>query len=383
MATTTQTKRGIFKNTDPMDLVTILQAEGYDFRLNVLDDSLEVDPQGAGWVRCSDPLWFEINTKLRSLDLRGRIKEAGEAIWTFARAHPHHPVLDYLQSLQYDGGAHITHLASKFTDKHGMFPVFQRKWLIGAVARAYTGVQLPMLTLEGLQGIGKSDYVRWLAPGREFYVDEPIEPDSKDCRIRACSRWIWEVSELGSTTSRADQEALKSFLTTETFVFRKPYGMFDIVKPALACFIGTVNLSAGFLNDSTGSRRFWATTIEGINWDYRTTVDRDQVWAEAHAAYLAGEDWRLNDGEATESAKINEDYMPDDPIENALIRSFKIDPANGLWWTASLDILQELRGQGLANNPGLTAKSVSMILRKLGCKPDKRSGERGWLGVWK
>lgn len=380
MSPLTQTRKGSLKNTDPEDLVRILQAEGYDFRLNVLDESLEVQSQGIGWERANDPLFCELRSLLRKLDLRGRLKEAEDAIWTHARQNPYHPVKEYLDTLQYDGGSHIADLAGYFTDEYGLFATFLRKWLIWACARAYTGVQGAMLVLDGAQRLGKSQFVRWLAPSTVLYAEAPIMPDDRDTQVRAISRWIWEVSELGATTNRADTEALKSFLTREQFSVRRPYGHFDIVRPALACFVGTVNNSSGFLSDPTGSRRFWTTTLTAIDWNY-TRLDRDAVWAEAHAAYLAGEDWRLSDSEARQSADVNETYAPDDPIENLLFRYFDVDPANWQAWFASEDIRRELRSCGTTTPDNLLQKQISAALRKAKCKPKKQAGERGWLGV--
>lgn len=384
MGVFTQTIAGPKTNTTPKDLVRILQAEGYDFRLNVLDDTLEVSSQGLGWQRASDPLMAKIRTLLRTLDLRSRLREAEDAIWEHAFDHPYHMICDYLDGLQYDGENHIEHLAAHVWDKHGVFPVFLRKWLIHACARAHTGVQGSMLAIEGVQGIGKSDFCRWLAPFPIMYTEGAISPDDKDHRARASSTWIWEVSELGSTTNRADVDALKDFLTTESFKWRPPYAKFDVVKPALACWFGTVNNSTGFLNDPTGSRRFWVTTLISINWNY-TSIDKNMIWAEANAAYLAGEDFRLDSYEAKRSAEINEDYIPESAIENAMVRLYKIDSQESTWWEASADILNALKEIGLANasNANSVARQSAAFLRKNKCTARKSGGDRGWYGVQK
>lgn len=127
----------------------------------------------------------------------------------------------------------------------------------------------------------------------DYFIEAPINTDDKDSEIRLISAWIWEVSELGATTRKADYEALKAFLTTRKVTVRKPYGRHDISKPALASFIGTINNSSGIFSDPTGSRRFLVSKIEEINWDYSVSIDPTDVWAEAMAAYLAGESWKL------------------------------------------------------------------------------------------
>lgn len=384
MGAFTQTAAGPITNNGPKDLVRILQSEGYDFRLSILDDTLEIHTQGIGWVRATDPLMAKIRTRLRELDLGRRINEAIDAIWEHAHDHPYHPVKEYLDTLQYDGGNYIDEFASYVTDKNGVFPVYLRKWLIHACARVYTGIQGSMLVLEGEQGIGKSDLCKWLAPSPLLYTDGPINPDDKDHRARAASTWIWEVSELGSTTNRADVDALKDFLTTERFKWRPPYAKFDVIKSALACWLGTVNNSTGFLNDPTGSRRFWVTTITRIDWDY-TKLNRDLIWAEAHAAYLAGEAFRLTKAETVKSSEINEDYAPESAIENAMVRLYHIDPAQTTWWVASADILNELQIMGLVNagNADSVARKTAAFLRKQKCIAYKQHGDRGWQGLMK
>lgn len=73
---------------------------------------------------------------------------------------------------------------------------------------------------------------------------------------------------MGATTRRADVEALKGFLSREVFTVRAPYGRYEIVKPGPASFSGTVNNAFGVFSDSTGSRRYWATTLTAIDWAY-------------------------------------------------------------------------------------------------------------------
>ena len=274
-------------------LINYLAELGYAFRLNLCDDSVEV-----GGERISDVSRAQMRCQLRDAGLGKYLAAADDAVIASAASHPYHPVLDYLKSLTWDQQPRISQLAAHFSDTNGVIGLYLRKWLIGAVARAYTGVQNAVLVLDGAQGLGKSQFVRWLCPLPKLFVDANINPDDKDSALLAVRSWIWEVSELGATTRRADVEALKGFLSREVFTVRAPYGRFEIVKPGLASFIGTVNNAFGVFSDSTGSRRYWATTLTAIDWAYARNVDINQVWAEAHAAYLGGESWKLAEDEA-------------------------------------------------------------------------------------
>src|SRR5262249_40503091 len=157
--------------------------------------------------------------------------------------------------------------------------------------------------------------------------------------VRLIEKWIWEVSELGATTRRADVEALKAFITKRTVTVRRSYGHYDTHRPAMASLIGTVNNEGGFLQDTSGNRRYLVVTLRHMDWDYAKNCDPNQVWAEAVVLYRAGEPWRLAPSEQAARDEINTHYQAPDPIEDAMRRYFMIDPQDppqfGHWMTAA------------------------------------------------
>jgi predicted P-loop ATPase len=242
-----------------------------------------------------------------------------------------------------------------------------------------------MLVLDGPQGIGKSEFARWLAsPMPDYFLEAPINTDDKDSEIRLMSYWIWEVSELGATTRKADYEALKAFLTTRKVTVRKPYGRHDIIKPALASFVGTINNSSGIFSDPTGSRRFILSKIEDISWDYSSELDPADVWAEAMAAYLAGETWKLTRDEFLKSQQINEEYDVADPIEDLVKKFFDLDVARDDWWIPTSDILAVLQDPtrgGLKGSTRGNAMGLAAVMTKLGHEKKRRNNNIGQQ-VW-
>jgi predicted P-loop ATPase len=258
-----------------------------------------------------------------------------------------------------------------------------RRWLIGAVAKVLNAEQNMVLVLDGPQGMGKSDFVRWLASGigAKYFTERSINPDDKDTLMNLLNYFVWEVSELGATTRRADVEALKAIITMREVRVRPAYGRNDLMKPAMASMIGTINNDAGFLNDPTGSRRYVVVTLTGINWEY-TRIDVNQIWAEAVARYQRGEPWRLGADEQTMQRELNQEYELADPIEGMLQKHFSIDTASTAWMSAA-DILEALAERGLWGNPRGNQMMVASALRKLGIRKGRIpvDGQRQY-GYW-
>jgi len=368
------------------EYIAILAELGYEFSLNQMDDQVYIN--GA---MLSDVTAATIRSRMADLGhVRFNIIE--DAYTRAAQSRPFHPVTDYLSGLQWDGQNHILGLSDKFTDTDGMFAFFLRRWLIGAVAKAYTGTQTAMLVLDGAQGIGKSQFAKWLCPLPGMYLDAAIHPDNKDSLISLMTRWIWEVGELGNTTRRADRDALKSFLTMEQVTVRAPYGKHSIVKPALSSFIGTINADgSGLLDDNTGNRRYVIAELTKIDWGY-TSLDIDQIWAEAVAAYNAGEDWRLDNGEGQQADGIKERYVIQDPLEDWIERIFEINPTMTMdmsWFVATTEIIESLHNIGwrISNSPKGEGMYIAAAMKKLGAvKPANKINingvqVRGYQGV--
>lgn len=342
--------------------------------MNECTDNVEVNGEPM-----SDVLESKINVQIEDAGYAIGKDRLRDIFTAEAFDHSYHPVKEYFKTLKYDGCQHIAALANHFADPDDIFSLWLRKWLIGAVAKAMSGAQNAMLVLDGKQDIGKSTFAQWLAsPLPHLFYDERINPDDKDNLVRLTRIWIWEAGELGSTMRRADVDTLKQFLTKENVTVRKSYGRHDIHKPALASFIGTVNNSHGILNDPTGSRRFLIANLSAIDFSYKRAVSIRDVWSEAHAAYLAGEDWRLSPDEITRRTEINERYEVDDSIEGFLKKKFEIDPAEHAWFTPTDEVISALDNAGYKAG---TSKALSMAvadaLYKLGIKSTRGYNPNG------
>lgn len=296
-----------------------------------------------------------------------------------------HPIKKFLNDLRWDKQERLNNdvLLKYFRDKDELFPHLMRKWLIGAVGKVFTGSQNPMIVLVGMQGKGKSHFSKFLCPLPGYYVESAIQPDNKDDLIRLTEVLVWEASELGSTTKRQDQEALKAFLSREIVIVRRPYDKYDLERPAMASFIGTVNDDGGgFLNDITGHRRFRVCHMSAIDWSYSDDIPIAQLWAEARDAYRGGETIAMGeDAQDAMSERMREHFEIKEPLEDFLREKcyFTYDDEDRI---KSIDLIQAAYDAGYR---GKSTRSDAMILSKvahgLGLEKCKAGDQRAYTGI--
>lgn len=370
----------------------------FDFRINDLNDTIEVRRDNGEWQQLSDTLEALIRTQWRDLETEQKkpgIDAMSDAYIAYAHHRRYNPVIDYFRSLEgnyqpHENGPYkIRTLASYFKNPDGLFERWMFKWATGAVARIFEGERNPMLVLASEQKIGKSTFARWLCPLPDNFMEAAIDPDSRDCRLRLADVFIQEVGELGATTRRADLEQLKAFIT-KPFVFERFFfGKRPVRKRAMTSFIGTVNPDGvGFLNDPTGSTRFLVCEIDHIDFDY-TAMKVNDIWAEAYWYYRNVPNcWKLSDDETKMQAEANEKFemaLPlDDPVELRLEITHDFSD-----FITTKEIQQHMLGHHTISDDQKFARELAKVLHKKGCKQGKtiyKPGQphlRGWYGVKK
>ena len=118
---------------------------------------------------------------------------------------------------------------------------------------------------------------------------------------------------------RSETETVKAFLSRTEERFRPAYARTEVIEPRRCVFIGTTNRT-DYLNDDTGNRRFWPVSIRRFDLD-ALRRDRDQLWAEAVAAYRTGEPWWLDREAETEAAALTSQRQADDPWESKVLEA--------------------------------------------------------------
>lgn len=246
-----------------------------------------------------DDIWFTEYLQAHGIPITMDI--AQRAVVACAMKHRRNCLVEWLQSLQWDGQCRIDnwltyHLGVEWSP---YVSAVGKSWLISAVARAMNpGCKADhVLILEGHQGIGKSTAMRMLA-GNEYFTDELGDFGSKDAALQMQGAWIVEIAELDGM-SRSAVERTKAFLTRPVDRYRPPYGRHVVDQPRQCVFVGTSNNVE--LRDTTGNRRFWPvivthTDIQGI------ALEREQLWAEAVQCFCNGDPWWLTDDEVKSTA---------------------------------------------------------------------------------
>jgi putative DNA primase/helicase len=240
-----------------------------------------------------------------------------EAAYIVAARNIYHPVRDYLNTIIWDGHKRLDTWLTKYCNvvDEEYSRAIGRKTLVAAVTRAFKpGCEFHhVLVLEGAQGIGKSRAVAAL--GGEWFSDFHIDPANKDTVDAMRGKWIIEIPEMESIRGNKDMQLLKAFITRNEDRVRLAYARNTKDLPRRGIFIGTFNPDGiGYLTDSTGNRRFWpvlctkTVDVEGIR------RNRDQLFAEAVAAYKNGEPIHIEDEKLRKEAEAQaEDRVEIDP----------------------------------------------------------------------
>lgn len=246
-----------------------------------------------------------------------------------------HPIKQYFETLKWDGKERAERL---FIDYFGAEDspytrAVTRIHLTAAIARIKVpGIKYDTaLVLAGSQGSGKSLLIDKL--GKGWTNDSLLSVDNKDALEGLQGSWLIELAEM-SATRRAENEAIKHFLSKREDKYRASYGRRTETYPRQCVFFGTSN-NPEFLKDSTGNRRFYPIKTNEkartkVPWVDFTSSEVDQVWAEVMTWYEAGESIYLREELQGEASRIQELFKEEAPTA-AMIREFVETPVPEDW----------------------------------------------------
>jgi len=296
-----------------------------------------------------------------------------QAVDVRSREKSFHPVRDWLCALEWDGECRIatwlhTYLGCEDTVYASQIGTM---FIVAMVARVFEpGCKADyMLVLEGPQGAMKSTACQILG-GALFSDNMPEVTGGKDVSIHLRGKWLIEIAEL-SAISRAEDAALKAFLTRTVERFRPPYGKLEIELPRQCVFIGTTN-KAAYLRDETGGRRYWPAKVGQIRPDMLER-DREQLFAEAAHLYRQGQRWWPNADFEREHIKPQQEARFESDFWEEIIDSWLI----GVSRTTVKDIALNALRLDTPKIGTADQRRISACLERLGWT----QGKRGTGGV--
>lgn len=240
-----------------------------------------------------------------------------------ADQNPYNPVANWVTSRKWDGTSRIQAFYDTLTeveprclpDGRRLRDVLIMRWMVSAIAAAFepSGISSHgVLVLQGDQYLGKTKWMKDLAPKSLGVIKDGLTLNSsdKDSVLQCVSHWIIELGELDATFRKSDIASLKSFITSDRDILRRPYDRLPSEFARRTVFFASVN-PRQFLHDSTGNRRFWVIECSNINHDHG--LDMQQVWAEFYELYKSGEAWFLSPEEMAVLNGKNEEFMAATP----------------------------------------------------------------------
>lgn len=315
--------------------------------------------------------------------ITSRIKEAGmdcayhrEYLGLIADGNQYNPVLDWITSQSWDGRTRLPDLYATITAKNQKAKeLFMFRWLVGAVASACSpdGIDSNgILVLQGNQGLGKTWWFRKLVPKESLpnatRADASINPHDKDSVNQAITYWLVELGELDATFKRSEIAALKSFITREYDIFRRPFMPTDSKFPRRTAFMASVNPKQ-YLTDETGNRRFWTIECEKI--DSYHTIDMQQLWAEIHEKWMNGASHQLSNEEKEMLGDINKEHITADPIVEMISSIYDWDAHEEYWrWMTATEILQDMDVNRISK---AELRTCSAVVREMNGEQETRN----------
>jgi predicted P-loop ATPase len=287
-----------------------------------------------GWREWTDADDLQLANWCQERHAYVKPRTCAAAVQVVARDQLCHPVRDRLNALVWDGTPRLCrwlfdYLGASVEVRDGeerdagekrtrYLEEVGRRWMISAVARVMQpGCKADhALILEGPQGALKSTAAGALALEAAWFADEIADLGTKDSAQDLRGKWVIELAEL-SAMKRGEVERVKAFMSRRVDHYRPSYGVRSQDFPRQCVFIGSTNADA-YLADETGGRRFWPVKVGVIDVE-KLAQDRDQLWAEALAAYRKGERWWL-DAEVEKAAREEqEERRIDDPWEQHVL----------------------------------------------------------------
>ena len=354
------------------DIRRALKTMGITVRLDVISSQVEITgmPEQYSYTNAANTLPTLIYDYFSKRGIRVTKQVIEDSLILIEDENRFNPVEEMVTSTTWDGEDRISALISILGISHDEdYILIFTKWLHQCIAMALNDDMEPYgadgaFVIQGPQGCGKTFFCRTIAMKSDWFAEGiSIDLDKKDSIIQATGKWIAEMGELDSTLKR-EQSALKAFVTSAKDTYRLPYAKVAVNKPRRTSFCATVNPKE-FLNDETGSRRFWVVEPTDIDVASLKELDADwlrQLWTQVyHTLFLPDpQGFRLTDEERERLEKRNEQYSKPIPGEIEILDQLHWEVPVEKWqWKKTSDLIKDL------NLRGVNANQIGRVLTKL------------------
>ena len=309
------------------DIKAVLGKMGITVRLNVITGQVDINGMPSRYSRENAPntLPTLLTDYFSRRGIRVSRQTIDDSLVLIEDENRFNPIRDMLMGSQWDGQDRITELGRILgIQDNPRYMVYLTKWLHQCVSMALNDDREPygadgVFVIQGEQGTGKTLFCRTVAMKSDWFAEGvSIDLDNKDSIIQGTGVWIAELGELDSTLKR-EQSAFKAFLTASKDTYRQPYARVAVSRPRRASFCGTVN-PKDFLNDETGSRRYWVVQPEYIDTETLRSLTTDwlvQLWTQIYYTLFLPDPqgFRLSEEERAELLKANEEFAKPLPGE--------------------------------------------------------------------
>ena len=274
----------------------------------------------------------EIECRMESLyDLRSD-KAIQKAINVTANDNQYNPILEYLESLVWDGETRIRTLMTRFLGTENSEFTLQVTLLLmrAALRRLYEpGCKYDSIVcLVGEQGTGKSTFFRFLALKDEWFSDDLKRLDDENVYRKLQGHWIIELSEMIATANARSIEDIKGFLSRQKDTYKIPYDRYPRDYLRQCVFVGTTNSTQFLPFDRSGNRRFIPIRVNAEKAQADLLADEaasrhyfEQAWAEMMQVYRCEADHLLILPKSMQDhlKALQREYMPEDDKAGILL----------------------------------------------------------------
>lgn len=302
-----------------------------------------------------------------------------------ADENAYNPAADWINSEPWDGVDRLPAIYGTLTTPADYPAALKRilvhKWLLSASAAALTvrGFRCRgVLTLQGPQGIGKTQWVQSLVPdpvlaGMVLKIDHHLDAQNKDSVLGACCSWICEIGELDSIFKR-DLGRIKGILTRNVDKVRRPYARLQSEYPRRTVFAATVNQHE-FLVDDTGNSRWWVIQVEAV--DYNHGISMQQLFAQLAVEFHAGGQWWLTAEEEELLDDVHQEHRTLSAVAEKLMMQLDLRPRADANLPA-LTPTQVLEALGIEKPTNPQCRECGTFLREHLGPPKRIQGLNKW-----